>query len=574
MAADTASDEHRSRNGELAVDPVTVGLDIGSSAVRAAELHVGKDGRRTLRRYGQVGLAPGQVVDGEVHNPPAVAAALRRLWEQGGFSTTEVVLGVSGPRVFVRQADVEPLPAEELRPWLKFGAQELVPIPMEDASFDFSLLGPPETDGDGRTTQRILLVAAHRELLRTYVETLKEAGLRAKVMDAAPLALMRAVPSAGSDLPGAEVIISIGAELTTVAVREEGVPRFIRSLTIGGAKLTEKLAGRMHLELAVAERLKRGGAGSAGAHVQKILGPEVRELAEEVRATIDFFVSQAGGAEVSRLVVTGGAAQTEGMTLAVAGNLPAPVVALDPLAGIDTRPSGLDQPELARVAAAGSTAVGLALWPTEAPLIRLSVLPDEVAAALRSRRMVTRAGTGLAVLAGLLAVASAGQLLAVRSEEGKVHAEKARAAVLATQVKQLQAVTAAHGQMLAREKLASDVLAGDVDWVRVLGQLASVMPPDLSLTSFSASRTNVVGEQSTSTPGTNPGIGTATFNVSGTGGLPAAAAWLQQLDGDPDFENLTISGITVKDNGGPVQFSSTANLTTTSESNRAKQVQQ
>ena len=65
------------------MESVTIGLDIGSSAVRAAEIRV-KDRKQSLRRYGQVGLPPGYVVDGEINNIPGVAAALRRLWGEQG----------------------------------------------------------------------------------------------------------------------------------------------------------------------------------------------------------------------------------------------------------------------------------------------------------------------------------------------------------------------------------------------------------------------------------------------------------------------------------------------------------
>lgn len=554
---------------------MTIGLDIGSSAVRAAELHVGKDGRRRLVRYAQVGLPPGQVVDGEIHDVRHVADALRRLWIEGGFSSTNVVLGVSGPRVFVRQADVAPLSAEELRSSLKFDAQEMIPIPMEDASFDFSLLGSAQTGDEGRKMQRILLVAAHKDLLSTYMATLREAGLTPTVMDASPVALMRAVPEKSADeASGAEVIVSIGAELTTVAVRDSGVPRFIRSLTIGGGKLTEVIANRMHLELAVAERLKRGalhGDVPQVAQARKAMGPEVRELAEEVRATIDFFVSQSGGTEIDRLIITGGAAQTEDLALSIAGNLPVPVVTLDPLAQLDLSELQLDQSAISRLSAGAATAIGLSLWHAEAPLIRLSVLPEEVAQAQRARRHITLAGAAVAGLAGVLAIAAGVQFLSVRSEENKVNAEKSQVASLTAQVSGLQKVTYVHGQMESQAKVVTSALQGDIDWVRVLGQMAAVMPQDLSLNSFSGNRSSLVGASSSST--SSP-IGTLTFSVTGTGGLPAAAAWLDELATDPDMSNLSISGITVKNNGGAVQFSSTANLSPTSESNRAKEVQQ
>src|SRR5262245_21360191 len=224
------------------MDSTSIGLDIGASAVRAAEVSY-QGGRRTLQRYAQVGLPTGAVVDGEVVNGPVVSDALRRLWSEGGFSSTKVVLGVSGHRVIVRQADVPALDDEDLRSALRFDAQELIPIPMEEASFDFSILERSSgADEDSKSTMRILLVAAHRDLLRSHLSALKGAGLHAAAIDAAPLALMRVMPARPpgpdpsadpgpdsgtdpgtdprADPSGIEAIAAIGAEMTTVAIRQ------------------------------------------------------------------------------------------------------------------------------------------------------------------------------------------------------------------------------------------------------------------------------------------------------------------------------------------------------------------
>ena len=64
---------------------VRVGLDIGSSAVRAAEVAAGPGGAE-LRRFAQVGLPLGAVVEGEVRDEAAVADAIRRLWAEGGLT--------------------------------------------------------------------------------------------------------------------------------------------------------------------------------------------------------------------------------------------------------------------------------------------------------------------------------------------------------------------------------------------------------------------------------------------------------------------------------------------------------
>jgi type IV pilus assembly protein PilM len=558
-------------------------LDIGSSAVRAAEIDTGQ-GRRVLRRYAQVGLPHGYVVDGEIVNVAGVSEALRRLWAEGGFSKTKVVSGISGPRVFVRQADVPALNREDLRSSLKFNTQELVPIAMEDASFDFSVLdgGDDPRDGNqppaGDRTMRILIVAAHRDVLRTHLATLKGAGLTATAMDAAPLALMRAVPpsSEGADPLAAEVIVSMGSELTTIAVRQGGAPRFIRSLTVGGDNITETIANAMHLEMAAAERLKRGAVAAGApqlAQARKAMSVELRDLAEDVRGTVDFFMSQTEGSTIERLLITGGASQTEGLAVAIGNTVSASVVQIDPFSNITLGDLDLDPDAFARASASATTAIGLALWPVESPLIRLSVLPEEVAAARRTRQIMGVAAASVAGLAAFLGVVGAGEFLAVHSAQHQVKMAQNQAQALTTQVSQLQAETAVHGQVQDQAKVVVGTLKGDIDWVRLLGQLAAVMPPNLALTSFNGSRVQPSATPSAGSVST-PGVGTLTFTVKGTGGLPAVAAWLDGLAQNQSLEGTWVTGITISGSGGSVSFGSTSNITSVAQSGRAEAVKQ
>ena len=81
-----------------------VGLDIGTTAVRAAEVSV-RRGKAVLERIGQAGLPEGAVVDGEVIDPAAVAAAIKDLWRRTRISSRQVLIGVANQRVVVRLVD-------------------------------------------------------------------------------------------------------------------------------------------------------------------------------------------------------------------------------------------------------------------------------------------------------------------------------------------------------------------------------------------------------------------------------------------------------------------------------------
>ena len=117
-----------------------IGLDIGSSAVRAAEV-AGHGGHEEIVKFAQVGLPAGAVVEGEIRDPTAVSAALKRLWTEGGFKRRDVILGVSSQRAMVRQIEVPQMSPNEMRSALRYQIGELLPIPVEQAVFDFAVLG-------------------------------------------------------------------------------------------------------------------------------------------------------------------------------------------------------------------------------------------------------------------------------------------------------------------------------------------------------------------------------------------------------------------------------------------------
>ena len=106
-----------------------IGLDVGSTAVRAAELAEGSP--PTVVRAAQVPLPAGAVENGEVREVEAVSEGLRELWTRGGFKSRKVWMGVGNQRVVVREIALPTMPEKELRQSLGFQVQEFIPIPVE-----------------------------------------------------------------------------------------------------------------------------------------------------------------------------------------------------------------------------------------------------------------------------------------------------------------------------------------------------------------------------------------------------------------------------------------------------------
>src|SRR5438034_5747457 len=159
-----------------------VGLDIGSNAVRAAEVASGDV--PVLTRAAQVPLPPGAVENGEVRQPDVVSEALKELWGRSRIRSRQVRMGVGNQRVVVREIALPWLPEKELRASLGFQVQEFIPISVDEAVLDFDPLG--EFELEGRRMLRILLVAAQKMMIAEAVGAVQAARLEPVGIDLNP----------------------------------------------------------------------------------------------------------------------------------------------------------------------------------------------------------------------------------------------------------------------------------------------------------------------------------------------------------------------------------------------------
>jgi type IV pilus assembly protein PilM len=343
-----------------------IGLDIGSTAVRAVEL-VGAP--LTIVRASQVALPPGAVESGEVRDPTAVAEALRTLWSEGGFKGREVWLGVGNQRVVVREIALPYLPEKELRSSLGFQVQEFIPMPVEDAVLDYDPIG--EFEQEDRRMLRMLLVAAQRGMVDQVVQAVNAAKLAPMGLDLIPFALVRSVGASDTGLDlneGAveEAIVDVGAHVTNIVVHARGATRFVRILPSGGRDVTMAIARSAGVEDEVAERLKRGEDVEDAPAPQQARQAALQRAAafvDEVRSSLEFYTAQAKEARIGKVLVTGGGSRLEGLFDLMRQRIPVPV---EPGAVFSRVAHQLAASDVAAAEPLLAVAVGLALPEEEA----------------------------------------------------------------------------------------------------------------------------------------------------------------------------------------------------------------
>ncbi|MEJ5915748.1 type IV pilus assembly protein PilM [Pseudokineococcus sp. 1T1Z-3] len=341
-----------------------VGLDIGTSGVRAAEVASTRSGA-ALTRFASVALPYGAVRDGDVLDGPVVTAALKELWSTGRFRSKRVVIGVASQRVVVRSVDLPKMPAADLRKALPFQVADVLPMPVDQAVLDF--LPVEERTHEGQTTIRGLLVAAAEDSVLARVEAVRAAGLRVTGVDLVSFALLRSVASPAGSRDGAEAVVDVGARVTNVAVHAGGCARFVRVLLGGGDRVVDELvasgldgddARRLLRDegVDVESRLSGGDARSAA-----VVTRAAERLAEGVRDSLDYYSATQGGDPLRSVVLVGGTALVPGFADLLSEVVGLPVRRGDALSRLVPGRTALTDEVAAEVATLGGVPVGLAL---------------------------------------------------------------------------------------------------------------------------------------------------------------------------------------------------------------------
>jgi type IV pilus assembly protein PilM len=326
--------EHDKRSKKL------VGLKIGASQIAAAQIE--NNGVPELVDVVREPLEAGVVVSGEIRDPDALGDALKRFFELHKLPKRRVRLGLANNRIGVRVFEIEGVADAQLENAIRFRAEEVLPIPLDQAVLDYVVLAD-EVRPDGTESKRILLVVAYREVVDRYLQACRRAGLQVVGIDLEAFALLRSLesPTERDASAGALVGVAIGHDRTTIAVSTGHYCEFARVLDWGGWSLNVAVARELDRAPSEVEAIKRQlsfahpteiegltpeQVGKARAGMQRSLATFARELV----SSLQFYQAQPGALGIGEIVLTGGTSHMEGLTEAVRELVGVPVREGDP----------------------------------------------------------------------------------------------------------------------------------------------------------------------------------------------------------------------------------------------------
>ena len=339
-----------------------IGLDIGSSAVKAVELKaVGKGFR--VAAFASEPIPPDSIVDGAIIDGAAVAEAIRRVFANKNFKTKEVAASLSGNAVIVKKISLPVMTVAELAESIYWEAEQYIPFDIQDVNLDYQILDPG-TGPNSKGTMDVLLVAAKKEKIADYTGVIAQAGRVPVVVDVDAFALQNAYEiNYGHDAKAVVVLLNAGASAININILSGDQSVFTRDISVGGNAYTEAVQKELNLSFESAEQLKKGDPvdGLSFAEVQPVLHAMTENVLLEIQKTFDFFKASASSDRIDRVLLSGGASRVHGFIKALEDRFGTAVEPFDPFKKVsfDATKLGVSDPD--SVVPMAAVAVGLAL---------------------------------------------------------------------------------------------------------------------------------------------------------------------------------------------------------------------
>jgi type IV pilus assembly protein PilM len=339
-----------------------IGLDITTSSVKLIELSM-SGGQYRVEAYAADATPANAINEKIIVDADAVGESIRRAMKRAGTKCKDVAIAIGGDAAIIKVIQMpRNILASELEAQVELQADQYIPFPMDEVSYDFEVVGPSEKFPDSLD---VMLVATRSENVEARKAAVIAAGLIPRIVDVEPFALENAcklmthqMPDGGLDRTVA--VVDFGASSTTFSVLRNLRVVYTRDFAFGGQQLTEEIMRTYGLSLEEAGRSKKEG-GLPGNYQAEVLDPFIDDMTQQVSRSLQFYLASGSGREQpEKILICGGCANITGVADVIASRVGIAAERGDPLGQMKLTSRAKAQ-AVGRDATALLTACGLAL---------------------------------------------------------------------------------------------------------------------------------------------------------------------------------------------------------------------
>ncbi len=345
------------------------GLDISNLSLKIAKLEPLRENLR-LTSFGESIIPRGIIEAGEVRDKKALSEIVKKsLKEVKGekIKTKYVITSLPEEKSFLDIIQIPSTKEGEIENAVRFEAENHIPVPLDEVYFGFEKI---RSTLSRKNQQEVLIAATPKKIVDSYLEALKDAGLKTKAFEIECLAIVRALIKKGTSSKPL-LIIDFGGTRTTFIIFSGKSLRFTSTIPISSQSLTESIAKNLKIDLKKAEKLKKkeGLEGKKG--ISGAILPILTDLSQQIKSHLEYYHSHApknqdltNGKKMEKILLCGGAANLKGLVDFLASTLQVEVALGNPWVNILKKPLK-EVPGLSFEKSLGyTTALGLALRET------------------------------------------------------------------------------------------------------------------------------------------------------------------------------------------------------------------
>ena len=339
-----------------------VGIDIGLSAIKMAEVSKQSDGSYKLVNYASVDLPEGTIIEDEIQKEDEILKALQACLKELNTSNKFACVGLSGPNTLIKRLQLAGGSEEEIEDQVLWEAEQYLPFPIDDGNISFTIIG--ENQGGGVD---VIIGAAKKSIVGAFKDIIERSSMKVKIVDLCAAATINVFENVMGkeiqEMGKTWILMDLGAQKTQFMIYKNGVLVFFKEISIGGLTITEEIQRQMGVNYEEAESLKIQGDGSGNIpeEIVEIINQVFDTFFAELKKTIDFWVSSTSEEAFDGCILTGGGAQIPGFSEALQELLETEVQVLNPFSSMTYNKSNISEEMINEIAYKGVCAIGLAM---------------------------------------------------------------------------------------------------------------------------------------------------------------------------------------------------------------------
>jgi len=251
----------------------------------------------------------------------------------GKIDAKRVAASLPVAKVFTRVLELPPMAPADLNQAVKLEAEQYIPVPLPDLYIDF------DTIETGTERNEVLMVAAPRAIVDSYIKLFDLMNLEVALIDSSLSAATRAIV-ASTPLNKPTLVADIGSSSIDLTVHDK-VIRLTDTVALGGDTLTTQMMKDLGIPREQANEIKyKFGIGPSGLQpkVMASLGAPLKKMCDEMRRVMRYYQDRGEGKrKIEAIIVAGGSASMPGFLEYMSAQINVPVIVADPWAGLSTK---------------------------------------------------------------------------------------------------------------------------------------------------------------------------------------------------------------------------------------------